>query len=112
MDKTIKYQHAILELFKEYDKFWGHSGGLQNRIIADTQQNAFVMIAFGWQNEESYVHLLCFHIEIINGKVWVHENNTEAMIVNELVEKGVAEEDIILGFIESEASIYQHLAAA
>jgi XisI protein len=112
MDKTIKYQHAILELFKEYDKFWGHSGGLQNRIIADTQQNTFAMIAFGWQNEESYTHLLCFHIEIINGKVWVHENNTEAMIVNELIEKGIAEEDIILGFIESEAPMYQHLAAA
>ncbi len=112
MDKTIKYQHAILELFKEYDKFWGHSGGLQNRIIADTQQNAFVMIAFGWQNEESYTHLLCFHIEIINGKVWVRENNTEALIVNELIEKGVAAEDIILGFIESETPEYQHLAAA
>jgi hypothetical protein len=112
MDKTIKYQHAILELFEEYDKFWGHSGGLQNRIIADKQQNAFVMIAFGWQNEESYTHLLCFHIEIINGKVWVRENNTEALIVNELIEKGVAAEDIILGFIESETPEYQHLAAA
>ena len=112
MDKTIKYQQAILELFEEYDKFWGDSGGLQNRIIADTRQNAFVLIAFGWQNEETYTHLLCFHIEIINGKVWVHENNTEALIVNELVEKGVASEDIVLGFIEADAVAYPHLAAA
>jgi hypothetical protein len=112
MDKTIKYQQAILQLFDEYDNFWGRSGGLQNRIIADTRQNAFVLIAFGWQNEETYTHLLCFHIEIINGKVWVRENNTEALIVNELIEKGVASEDIILGFIESEASDYPHLAAA
>ena len=112
MDKTIKYQEAILNLFEEYDRFWGHSGGLKNRIIADTKQNAFVMIAFGWQNEETYTHLLCFHIEIINGKVWVHENNTEALIVNELIEKGIPEEDIILGFLESDALVYPHLAAA
>lgn len=112
MDKTIKYQQAILSLFEEYDKFWGHSGGLQNRIIADTRQNAFALIAFGWQNEDTYTHLLCFHLEIIGGKVWVRENNTEALIVNELVEKGVASEDIILGFLGSEAQIYPHLAAA
>ena len=112
MEKTIKYQKAILDLFDEYDKFWGNSGGLQNRIIADMKQNAFVMISFGWQNEETYTHLLCFHIEIIKGKVWVHENNTEALIADELMEKGVALEDIILGFVESEMPVYQHLAAA
>jgi hypothetical protein len=112
MDKTIKYQHAILDLFQEYDKFWGHSGGLQNRIIADIKQNTFVMLSFGWQNEETYTHLLCFHIEIINGKVWVHENNTEALIVDELIGKGIASEDIILGFIEQDTSVYHHLVAA
>ena len=111
MDKTIKYQKAILDLFQDYDKFWGQSGGLQNRIIADTIQNAFAMISFGWQNEETYTHLLCFHIEIIKGKVWIHENNTEALIADELVEKGVAQEDIILGFLESDMT-YQQLAAA
>ena len=112
MEKTIKYQKAILELFDEYDNFWGNSGGLQNRIIADTKKNAFVMLSFGWQHNETYTHLLCFHIEIINGKVWVHENNTEALIADELIEKGVASEDIILGFIESNVHVFQHLAAA
>lgn len=112
MDKTIKYQNAILNLFQEYDKFWGNSGGLTNRIIADTKQNAFVLISFGWQNNETYTHLLCFHIEIIDNKVWVHENNTEALIADELIEKGVEAEDIVLGFIEADAPVYQRLAAA
>lgn len=107
----MKYQKAILDLFQEYDKFWGLSGGLQNRIIADTKQNAFVLISFGWQNEETYTHLLCFHIEIINGKVWVLENNTEALIVDELIEKGIASEDIVLGFIESDILTSYRLVA-
>ena len=111
MGKTIKYQQAVLELFQEYDNFWGHSNGLQNRIIADTKQNAFILFSFGWQNEDSYTHLLCFHIEIIDGKLWIHENNTEALIADELIEKGVDAEDIILGFVESDVPMYQHLAA-
>ena len=61
MEKTLKYQKAVLNLLEEYDKFWGNSGGLVNRIIADTKQNSFVLISFGWQNEEIYTHLLCFH---------------------------------------------------
>ncbi len=71
-----------------------------------------MLISFGWQNEETYTHLLCFHIEIINGKVWIHENNTEALIADELIEKGIASEDIVLGFIESDVRTSQHLAAA
>jgi XisI protein len=112
MDKTIKYQTAILDLFKEYDEFWGNSGGLKNKIIADKERQAFVLISFGWRNDESYTHLLCFHIEIINGKVWIHENNTEAMIADELIEKGIAREDIVLGFLEPEIREHSGFAVA
>ncbi len=112
MDKTIKYQKAILELFQEYDEFWGKSGGLENRIVADTKRHAFVMISFGWQNHESYTHLLCFHLEIINEKVWIYENNTEAMIADELMEKGVSREDIVLGFVEPEIREHSGFAVA
>jgi hypothetical protein len=112
MDKTIKYQNAILDLYQEYDAFWGHSGGLENRIVADKERNAYVLISFGWRNDESYTHLLCFHIEIKNGKVWIHENNTEAMIADELMEKGVAREDIVLGFLEPESRIHSGFAIA
>ena len=41
-------------------------------------------------------HLVAFNIEIIDGKVWIHQNNTEAMIADELVEKGTAKEDFAL----------------
>ncbi len=112
MDKIVKYQNTIISLFKEYDNFWGNSGGLKNHIIADKERNDFVMIATGWQNPNKYAHLLCFHISIIDGKVWIHENNTEAMIANELVEKGIAQKDIVLGFVEPTARAYSGFAEA
>ena len=37
-------------------------------------------------------------IDIINEKIWIQQNNTEAKIVDELLERGVLREDIVLGF--------------
>jgi hypothetical protein len=112
MDKIVKYQNAIISLFQEYDDFWGNSNGLKNHIIIDKERNSFAMVTMGWQNPNSYAHLLCFHIEIIDGKIWIHENNTEAMIADELVEKGVARKDIVLGFVEPVARAYSGYAVA
>ena len=100
MHKTKQYQAAILAVFHDYDTAWGNAGGLENRIIADTQRNAFVLLTFGWQNSDIYTHLLCFHLEIKDGKVWVHENNTDVMVAVKLIEHGVSPEDIVLGFVE------------
>ena len=109
MDKTTKYQTAIVELFQKYETLWRDAWGLENRIIADTGRNNFVMLSFGWQNAETYTHLLCFHIEIKDDKVWIHENNTDVMIAVDLIEKGVSPEDIVLGFVEPYVPIYTHL---
>ena len=111
MDKTIKYKKAILKLFHEYDQFWGKTGGLENRVVVDAKKQNYLFVSFGWQHPESYTHLLCFHVEIIADKVWIHENNTEALLADELVQKGVARTDIILGFVEPEVRIYTGFAA-
>jgi hypothetical protein len=111
MDKTIKYKKAIVQLFQEYDQFWGQSGGLENRIIVDAKKQAYLFLTFGWQHAERYTHLLCFHLEVKGGKVWIYENNTEALIADELIEKGIAREDIVLGFVSPQARSYTGFAA-
>jgi hypothetical protein len=37
------------------------------------------------------------HLDIKDGKIWIQRNMTEMDIAAELVEKGVAREDIVLG---------------
>jgi XisI protein len=97
-DKINKYQKAIITLLQDYNTRWGNTDGLKNQIVVDTKNNTFVFLTYGWQNSENYTHLLCFHLEIIEGKVWVHENNTDAMIAVDLIQHGVNPEDIVLGF--------------
>ena len=38
------------------------------------------------------------HVDIIDGKIWVQQDGTEAGIANQLVELGVPKQDIVLGF--------------
>lgn len=112
MDKTIKYQDAIITLLHEFAEFWRSSRGVKNQVVADKENHIFMLNMFGWQNGKVYVHLVAFHLEIIDGKVWVHQNNTEAMIADELVEKGIAEKDIVLGFLHERDRAYSHFAVA
>ncbi len=112
MDKILKYQEAIITLLHEFSDFWRSSRGVKNQVSIDKEQHIYQLNIFGWQNGKRYVHLVAFHFEIIDGKVWIHQNNTEAMIADELIEKGIAKEDIVLGFVEPEARQYSGFAVA
>jgi XisI protein len=112
MDKSIKYEQTVSELLEEYVTFWGSSEGVYRRVLADKAHHTYQLIAYGWQDGKRYVHNVAFHLEIIDGKVWIHQNNTEAMIADELIEKGVDKKDIILGFIAPNERIYSGFATA
>jgi hypothetical protein len=112
MDKTLKYHEAITQLLYEFSDFWHTSQGTKNQVVIDKENHIYQLNIFGWQKGKRYVHVVAFHLEIIDGKVWVHQNNTEAMIADELMEKGVAKEDIVLGFVEPEARQYSGFATA
>ena len=51
-----------------------------------------------WVGKILNVSYHCFiHIDIKDGKIWIQRNMTEADLAQELVEMGVAQEDIVLG---------------
>lgn len=112
MDKTTQYESIILELLSEYADFWGSSHGIKRRVIADKENHTYQLLSYGWQDGKRYVHNMAFHLEIIGSKIWVHQNNTEAMIADELMEKGVDKKDIVLGFIPDKDRIYTGFAVA
>ena len=39
-----------------------------------------------------------FHVDIIDGKIWVQHDGTEDVIADQLVEKGVPKQDIVLAY--------------
>ena len=98
MEKIEKYQAAIMEVMNSYACEREVSAeGLEFETIADIPHNRYQLVLMGWQDGERIYHLL-FHLDIINGKIWIQEDATETGIANLLVEKGIAKKDIILAY--------------
>ena len=56
----------------------------------------FQLLMLGWEDKH-YVFQCLFHLDIINGKIWIHWNDTDLLIEDELVKKGVPPKEIVLG---------------
>lgn len=112
MDKLKHYQEAVMSLLTDYANFGKPGQGLEIQIIADKERNHFQLLTVGWQNNSKFVYSIAFHLDIKDGKVWVYQNNTDAMIGDELIERGVAKEDIVLAFHAPSERAYTGFAVA
>jgi hypothetical protein len=103
MDRLTKYQRAIMSFLETYAGYFSNDpSGIDTFIIADKERDHYQIVRTGW-HEGRFFHYMLFHIQIRNGKVWLHQNNTEDMIGDDLVAAGVPKTDIVLGFQPEEA---------
>lgn len=99
MDKITKYRQAL-------EKYLSHRASLQlasspgakAHLVIDREKDEYVLLWLGW-TESKYKHSLMFHFQIVGGKVWIHENRTDIDLVKVLTDEGVAQKDIVLGFV-------------
>jgi hypothetical protein len=99
MASVTKYQKVILNLLNDYaavkSPIWPN---VDNQVIADTKNNHYQLIRIGWDHKNNFIHYVTFHFDIKGGKIWVQANNTDRPIADELMQNGVKEKDIVLGF--------------
>ncbi|MEL6718090.1 MAG: element excision factor XisI family protein [Bacteroidota bacterium] len=110
MDKLEKYRTAIIEEL-EYQLELGYSDmpEVSYKLIQDGSQ--FVVIAVGW-HEKKFIHDLWFHLELIDGKVWFFENNTDYQIDEALVERGIKKEDMVVAWLNRSTNTTSRVLAA
>lgn len=63
----------------------------------DCANGQFVLLREGWDGYKR-VHYAWIHIELQNGKFWIHCDGTEHGIANDLLALGVPKERIVLAF--------------
>lgn len=98
MADVIVYRQLIIESLTE---LYGYSQGnplpgVDSQIILDTDRDHYLLVDVGWQ-EQKYVYAVFVHIDIKDGKIWIQRNNTEINIAERLRERGVNQDDIVLG---------------
>ncbi|MCO6489857.1 MAG: XisI protein [Phaeodactylibacter sp.] len=112
MDKVEKYQEAIIDFLEEKARLRPvNLKNVENQIIIDKENRHYQLLSIGWDDNKFNFHAV-FHFDIRDGKVWIQRNDTEVMVADELIERGVAREDIVLGFQPPYARPYTGFATA
>lgn len=97
MDKLEKYRKLVGKVIQDYAEFKPSHGQIDCEPIIDTVRDHYELMHVGWDGQRR-VHGSVVHIDIINGKVWVQHDGTNRPVVEELLEAGIPQEDIVLGF--------------
>lgn len=70
---------------------------MRSHLLIDREHQHHQLLTIGW-HRDNYIYTIAFHFSIQEGKVWIQQNNTESLIADELVAKGIPKTDIVLGF--------------
>ncbi|HAX80341.1 MAG TPA: XisI protein [Cyanobacteria bacterium UBA11372] len=67
------------------------------QLILDRERHHYLLMLVGW-NDQRREYGSLIHIDIKDEKIWIQSDGTEVGVANELVEAGVPQKDIVLGF--------------
>ena len=110
MDILEQYRQIIQSILTEYAAIPIANGEIDCYTVFDTQQDHYQVVNIGWDGDRR-VYGCVLHLDIINGKIWVQHNMTEMRIAQELVNRGVAKDQIVLGFQDPNMRQYTEYAA-
>lgn len=96
MDKVSRYREIVLRELRGYAEWMVQPGEqVKYEVIHDPALDHFQLVYSGWAGRRR-VHGSPFHLDIIDGKVWIQYDGTDRPIARELVRAGIPREDIVL----------------
>jgi hypothetical protein len=114
MDRIAFFREAISNTMKAYETERVHSNsfkGLYFEQVLDVRHNRFQLVLMGWKEDERIYHLV-FHLDIIDDKIWIQEDNTEDGVALLLEAQGIGKKDIVLGFYPDYHRVHTAYAVA
>ena len=97
MDKLTKHRQYIQQLLAEESQGKTLGGDIiESETVFDVVKDRYLLIDLGWKGNKR-IYNCVLHVEIREDKIWIQRNQTDTLIADELIAKGVAKDDIILG---------------
>ena len=97
MAKIEGYRKAIQAVLEKYANLKTAYGETETMIVQDLQNDHYQLMTVGWHKNRR-VHGCIFHIDIKNGRIWIQHDGTETGIANELIERGIPKDEIVLAY--------------
>ncbi|MFN5965787.1 MAG: XisI protein, partial [Pseudanabaena sp.] len=96
---TVKsYQAVIKQVISEYAKLRPSHGNIHLEPIFDDVNSRYALMQFGWDRERR-VRGNLIYVSIKDGKVLIEYDGIEGGITQDLIQRGIPEQDIVLAFL-------------
>ena len=111
MDKLAKYRKIVKRIVDHYGQFQASVGDIQTYAICNEKTDNYLLLDVGWQPNGRRQHAMPLHIRIKDSKVWLEWDGTDQEIAQQLIDAGIAEDDIIFPSFEDSVPENVKLAA-
>ena len=111
MNTVEAYRKLIENIFSTWQKWPGRDAQIEVIPVTDTENDRYFLITQGWDRVKR-IHSLLAHIDIIEGKIWIQEDNTEKGIASDLLAAGVPKDSIVLAFQHTKPRRWSDFALA
>jgi hypothetical protein len=105
MDRINEYRQIVREFLSKFVTEYDKNG----QLIFDVNRDRYLVMHNEWQDEYR-IYGCAMQLDIIECQIWIQHNSTEIYIDRELIQRGVAPKDIVMGF--RSPSIRKLLAAS
>ena len=92
-----RLQQIVKELLILHLHQLANCPGIRTIPIFDDERGHYQLLEIGWASDGNRVLTPLIHCDVMNGKVWVQENRTDADLAQELIRLGLAHQEIVLG---------------
>jgi len=108
MEKLVTYRQYVKEVLNDFCEFRRNASirpearAIAVNPIFDEANDRYAVVIDGWTTKRRDYGLI-MHIDIKSSspedaKIWVQYNGTEVEIVQQLLDRGVPKEDLVLGY--------------
>lgn len=111
MDRLEKYREVIKQAVCMIAAELPAEENIRTEMICDDERGHYTLLQIGWE-EDSRVHGILFHCDILNDKIYLEHNGTDIDIAGMFFEAGIPASEIVLGFRHPQLRQYTEFALA
>lgn len=108
METVSRYRYAITRVLTELAEA-SVRDDVEVASLFDSTHDQYLLIDMGWHAVQRIHHIIA-HLRIYNGKIWVEVDNTDAQIVQQLLDAGIAKTEIVLAFYSPQKRLLTEFA--
>jgi hypothetical protein len=97
MGTTESDRQLIEKILVEYARVPYSNSDVRLLTVFDRDRDHYLLMFNGWEGVR-HDHGCLVHVEIIDGKFWIHRDGTQYSIAQELLDAGVPKNRIVLAF--------------